>query len=607
MKTRTFFAIASLTLLLVSSSLAGVDEGNFEQLTVLGHVVDPELKTQNQPVAAAKTAGTSQLLVDFSDGVEVIFCIPSGGDASFENTRRDPTETVVFSVPPGSYDVVAYWGVQLATVVVEEDIVVDGDDVNITMDRRSAVHQFSVQPYDIDDAVLRSDSVSAQFLFTRDGVSRPIIDFSRGASFFGGDALAFVKSAAFSSMSEDYQIDIQMICGAPNVGRGHAYYFFGDYSRGIEDHHRVEFSSEDWKPIVIDHNPGLRFRSLMFSTSSSNTPIGDPHDEFVGAGTIHCSAPKVPFDKSFQQKVYMQSMQGADRNLGFMRLLAYPYSSSCPMFYRSALYESGYLKFDDGLKAYVRGSDALPIFETDEMRFPLGLGTLFWYGRMDNDVDTLRIVPAHGRYLLPFIAQTGSFPGAGIYELQGRLIENGAVVSEFDVDLEGHLLAWPVQDEIEIEIHGTVYNLELEYSDKFFVRFGPKERRAWVSLQGDLSLDDSNPPYLRRFTITANNRVVDAFHVGSGQVEIHAFDDASGISHLRAGYLSGDYAGQLPIRELSAHQWIISIPAGLKHEKKATLWVEAVDNSGNSMTSHLILPVAKNSPWRLDAANAYNE
>ena len=234
------------------------------------------------------------------------------------------------------------------------------------------------------------------------------------------------------------------------------------------------------------------------------------------------------------------------------------------------------------------------------MRVPVGLGTLFWYGRMENDVDTLRIVPAHGRYLLPFIAQTGSFPGAGIYELEARLIENGAVVSEFDVDLEGHFLAWPVQDEIEIEVHGSVYNLELDYSDKFFVRYGPKERRAWVSLQGDLSLDDSNPPYLRRFTITANDRVVEEFHVGSGRVEILAFDDGSGISHLRAGYVSGDFAEQLPIRELSDQRWIISIPSDLRHEEKVTLWVEAVDHSGNSMTSHVVLPVAKKQPWRPD-------
>lgn len=329
----------------------------------------------------------------------------------------------------------------------------------------------------------------------------------------------------------------------------------------------------------------------------------DPHDEYVGAGTIHCSEPKTPVDEPFQQTVYMQPMHGAGRNLGFMRLLADPYSSSCPMF-RVGLYESGFMKYEDGFKSYVRGSSSLPIFETDVMRFPMGLGTLFWYGRMGNDADSLRIVPAHGRYLLPFVAQTGSFPGAGIYELEARLIENGVVVSEFDVDLEGHFLAWPVQDEIEIEAHGTVYHLELDYADKFFAGFGPKERRAWVSLQGDLLLDDSNPPYLRRFIITANNRVVDALHVGSGQVEIHAFDDASGISHLSAGYLSGGYAGQLPIRELTDQRWIISIPGNLKHEKRATLWVEAVDNSGNSMTTHLILPVVARKPWRLDSLSA---
>ena len=88
MKTRAFFAIASLTLFLVVSSLAGADEGNFEQLTVLGQVVDLEQGTPHQPAATAKTTGTSQLFVDFSDGVKVIFCIPSDGDASFETKRR---------------------------------------------------------------------------------------------------------------------------------------------------------------------------------------------------------------------------------------------------------------------------------------------------------------------------------------------------------------------------------------------------------------------------------------------------------------------------------------------------------------------------------------
>jgi hypothetical protein len=268
----------------------------------------------------------------------------------------------------------------------------------------------------------------------------------------------------------------------------------------------------------------------------------------------------------------------------------------------SAYYETAHLTYQDGLKAYVRGSGTAPIFETDEMRVPMGLGTLFWYGRMDNDMETLRIVPAHGRYLLPFIAQTGTFPGAGIYELDARLIDGDVVVREFNVDLGGHLLAWPVQDTIEIEAEGTVFDLELDYSDRFFVQFGPEERRAWVSLQGDLALDDPNPPYLKRFIITADDRPVEALHVGSGQVEIQAVDDASGVSHVRAGYISGVHAGQLPIDETSDDSWIISIPSGIEHERKAALWVEVVDHSGNSMTSHLILPVVAREPWRRGAS-----
>jgi len=402
-------------------------------------------------------------------------------------------------VRPGTFDVIAL--VAGERWIVREGLTVT-DHRQVTIGQDEAI--FTMQHRDVDETGAVRSGFGLDVLYHRaSGYAIVVILETR-------------DRILFSPVSDAYSWEwVHYIVWPPKKT-----YTWHAYRRGITEGGTFQNAPEDLRHVVSTFRvpPGKeRVRPLHFV---GNGPRGMP----VGGWWLFISLVDMrdpPLVVPFTLDSYFMAAPDDEFQFGtwYKRLEEFDVPD--------VVLDTPYIRAETGqpTNAYVLGGLEEPVHTLPGDRLRAGFGPPVWFGRFDNDPDTLRIRPSLGKtsWIFPLQGGAWAWPGYLRYTLarDGIPLESN-LLSEMG-GLRGDSLAYRV-------ITPGPHTFAIS-DERYWIDGEPGVARATASF--DSRAADRNPPYLTELSILANGALSDTAGArSSNEVQIGVRDD-TGLAAVR--------------------------------------------------------------------------